>query len=122
LAAIARGERGRAIAVLGDMLELGADELLLHRNMGAHAARVGLDLLVAVGERSRATAEGARGAGMPAARALHVDNVEDAAARAASFSRPGDVLLIKASRGSRLERVLDALPPLFAAMQQQETA
>lgn len=89
-------------AVLGAMLELGATSPDLHREVGAHAATLGFDVL-AVGEEARPLAQAAGG-----------HWVEDAtAAVAAAAARwslgPGDVLLVKGSRGIGLERVVQAL-------------
>ncbi len=95
---------GRRVAVLGDMLELGPDSDRFHAEIGAHARASGVELLVAVGARSKATA-GAYGAA-----AAHV--VADAAAAAAlvpDLLRGGDTVLVKASRGVGLEVVTEAL-------------
>jgi len=111
-----RGNR-RAVAVLGDMLELGADEAMLHRSIGEHAARLRLDLLVTVGERARHLSDGALAAGLPAARVRHAADAADAAAAAARATAPGDWILVKASRGMKLEQVIDALRARFATQQ-----
>jgi UDP-N-acetylmuramoyl-tripeptide--D-alanyl-D-alanine ligase len=95
---------GRRVAVLGDMLELGPDSARFHAEIGAHARASGVELLVAVGPRSAATAE-AYGAA-----ASHA--VADAAAAAAlvpELLQPGDTVLVKASRGVGLEVVTEAL-------------
>jgi len=94
---------GRRVAVLGDMLELGPRERAYHAEIGAHAADLGVDLLVAVGPRS--TAMGASFGGE-----AHV--VPDAAAAARlvpGLLAPGDTVLVKASRGVGLEAVTQAL-------------
>jgi len=98
----------RRIAVLGDMLELGPDEERLHREIGAHAAR-SADAVVAVGERGRWLAEGARAAG-----AAHVATANDAEEAASVLERElspsvGDLVLLKASRGIGLERAVELL-------------
>ncbi len=98
--------QGRAAAVLGDMLELGAFEAEAHRALGEEAARRGVGLLVAFGPRSRATAEAARAAGLAA---LPDRGPEALAAWARAELRPTDVLLVKGSRGMKLERVVEAL-------------
>jgi UDP-N-acetylmuramoyl-tripeptide--D-alanyl-D-alanine ligase len=94
---------GRRVAVLGDMLELGPDEAREHAEVGAYAARSGVDVLVAVGSRSRAAAEAFGGTVELAADAA------EAASVVASLVRPGDVVLVKASRGIGLEAVTEAL-------------
>ena len=89
---------GRAIAVLGEMRELGAASAALHRRVGAHAAACGVDWLLAVGPQAEHIADGARAA---AAR-IEVTICADAASAAALVAvrwQPGDTILIKGSRG-----------------------
>jgi len=98
----------RRIAVLGDMLELGAEEERWHREAGA--AAVGRsDLIVCVGPRARAIGEGAAAAGFSENAILRVASAEDAAERLAGMLREGDAVLFKASRGVGLERTVAAL-------------
>jgi UDP-N-acetylmuramoyl-tripeptide--D-alanyl-D-alanine ligase len=99
---------GRAFAILGDMLEIGGDPAALHRDVG-RAAGARLAGLVAVGTLADALVAGAREAGLPADRAVAVATPEEAAARAAAWTAPGDWVLVKASRGMKLERAVDAL-------------
>src|SRR5262249_8513172 len=94
---------GRHVAVLGDMLELGPSERADHRELGAYAASSGVDVLVAVGPLSEEMAASFPGEPPRAAAAA------EAAALAASLARPGDVVLVKASRGIGLETVAEAL-------------
>jgi UDP-N-acetylmuramoyl-tripeptide--D-alanyl-D-alanine ligase len=102
----------RRIAVVGDMLELGATGPALHREAGrALAGRV--DVVVAIGPLAREIVEGARAAGLPAAALAHFDDAAPAAAAVASLVTPGDAVLVKASRGMRLEQVVDALVARF---------
>ncbi len=102
--------KGRAIAVLGDMLELGPTELDLHRDVGRFAAGAGLSLLVCFGARARALGEGAQEAGLSADSIEYVDGDPLEAVRLVqSRARPEDVVLVKGSRGMRMERVSDAL-------------
>jgi UDP-N-acetylmuramoyl-tripeptide--D-alanyl-D-alanine ligase len=99
--------KGRRIAVLGDMLELGPTTAQLHAEVGAYVAEQGIDTLIASGPLARNLARGARGAGMAA-----VQEAADAPAAAAellALVQPGDVVLVKGSRGMRLERVVQAL-------------
>jgi UDP-N-acetylmuramoyl-tripeptide--D-alanyl-D-alanine ligase len=100
---------GRArYAVLGDMLELGPDEERLHREVGALAAGVA-DALVAVGERGRWIAEGARAAGL---RRVTMARDRDEALLAVERDLApgvGDLLLVKGSRGIELDRLVAAL-------------
>ena len=109
LGELARGGGGRAVAVLGDMLELGVDEEALHRALGTAAARSGLALYVAFGPRSRAAAEAARDAGLAADAVIETEDVSALAATLRAWLAPGDVLLVKGSRGMKLERLVEAL-------------
>jgi UDP-N-acetylmuramoyl-tripeptide--D-alanyl-D-alanine ligase len=94
---------GRRVAVLGDMLELGPGERAYHAEIGAHAADLGIDLLVAVGPRSSAI-EAAFGG-----EAHVVPDATAAAALVPGLLRAGDTVLVKASRGVGLEAVTAAL-------------
>lgn len=109
LAALARSEGGRAVAALGDMLELGPGELELHRQVGAEAAAAGLSRLLCFGPRARALADGAAAGGLPADRIFHTEDVAALAAAARAGLGAGDVLLVKGSRGMKLERLVEAL-------------
>ncbi len=109
----ARGE-GRAIAVLGDMLELGEAAASLHEEVGHKAAALGVDRLMATGPLSRHTVDGARAAGMSAERATWFDGAEALVGRLAAELRPGDCVLIKGSRGARMERVTEGLEERLA--------
>ncbi len=104
--AVRRG-RGRLVVVLGDMLELGtlADEA--HREVGRLVVTVGADELVGVGPRARLAVEAARAAGLSETR--HLLTFEDTVAHLLKRLAPGDIVLVKGSRGMRLERVVDAL-------------
>jgi len=97
-----RGAR-RMVAVLGDMRELGADSARFHREIGDRAADAGVSLMVAVGEHAGDYALGFGGDTRVAA------DAEEAAALVRDLIEPGDVVLVKASRGVGLERVTKAL-------------
>lgn len=101
------GNAGRKIALLGDMLELGGSAEAAHREIGAWAAQAGVDLLIAVGARAGNMAEGARQAGMTSA-FVHPD-LESAQRFLQEIMKEGDCLLIKGSRGMKMERVLAGL-------------
>lgn len=100
---------GRTIAALGDMLELGALELTAHHKLGARAVETGVDLLFCCGLRSRMTLLGARSAGLPEGHGFHSLDHAEVGQRLAALLQPGDVLLLKGSRGARMEKVLLAL-------------
>ena len=99
----------RQLAVLGDMLELGPRTVPGHREVGRLVARLGLDHLVTVGVHSRELARAARDEGMPAHRITEVDAAPGAARLVRDLVRPGDVVLVKGSRGMKLEQVVAAL-------------
>ena len=101
---------GRRVAVLGEMLELGALSASLHADCGRAAAAAGLGLLVTVGSApARALGDAAVAAGLPASAWIHADTSADAASRVASLVRPGDLVLVKGSRGTRTDLVVDRL-------------
>ncbi len=98
---------GRRVAVLGDMLELGPGELGYHREIGAHAARRGVEVLVTVGPLAAemAGAFASEGAG----EVYSVPGAPAAAELLAQRLVPGDTVLVKGSRGVGLERVAQTL-------------
>jgi UDP-N-acetylmuramoyl-tripeptide--D-alanyl-D-alanine ligase len=100
------GSGGRPVAVLGDMLELGSFEAEAHRALGEEAARAGVRVLAAFGPRSRAGAEAARAAGLDA---FHTEEIDALVRWAKATLAPSDVLLVKGSRGMKLERLVEAL-------------
>ena len=105
----------RKVAVLGEMLELGAHAPALHRECGAAARAAGLDLLVAVGSGAAADlAAAAVAAGMPAAAVAHVPDREAAIAETLRRVRPGDLVLVKGSRGIGLDAVVERLKREYA--------
>ena len=94
---------GRRVAVLGDMKELGKDEIALHREVGAYAKELGIDVLIAVGPLSEATAEGF-GEG-----AYYYQNVDRCIDRIERHLHPDDTILVKASHSMQFERIVEAL-------------
>jgi UDP-N-acetylmuramoyl-tripeptide--D-alanyl-D-alanine ligase len=98
-----------AVAVLGDMLELGATSAALHFEVGQAAARLGIDHLVAVGVLAQEILRGARRGGMDAGRLAPAVDPVAAAREVQARTAPGDWVLVKASRGMRLERVIEEL-------------
>lgn len=99
---------GRRVAILGDMLELGGAEEEGHRQVGRRAAEVA-QLLVTIGRRARWIAEAAEHAGMPVSQIMAFDTSEDGGAAILPLLQAGDYVLVKASRGMELERVVAAL-------------
>ena len=103
------GRFGRAFAILGDMLELGEEAAALHHAIGEEAVKIGVAGLAVVGSLGAKIAEGATAAGLPADRAMVFEDPEAAAQAVSTWSAPGDWILVKASRGVRLERAVEAL-------------
>ncbi len=107
------GERGgRRVALLGDMLELGKNTEMYHRSTGAYATECGVDILFTLGSLARFIAAGAQSAGMNDENIfVNIDeNTYPAtAAELAGVLSEGDILLVKASRAIRAERVIDCL-------------
>jgi UDP-N-acetylmuramoyl-tripeptide--D-alanyl-D-alanine ligase len=105
---VAGHRRGRRVViVLGDMLELGAITDEAHREVGRQVAALPADELVGVGRAMQATVEAARAAGLGEAR--HLMTFEDTVAHLLKRLVAGDLVLVKGSRGMRMERVVDAL-------------
>jgi UDP-N-acetylmuramoyl-tripeptide--D-alanyl-D-alanine ligase len=105
----------RKVAVLGEMLELGDQSLELHRECGAAAAAAGIDLLIAVGgPPSSELARAAVAAGMSERSVSYVPTSADAATLALGRVRPGDLVLVKGSRGIATDVVVERLKAEFA--------
>ena len=107
---------GRRFAILGDMLELGAGAEQEHRALGRDA---GLELagLAAVGQFAQTMVDEARAAGLDPARTFAAPSPEAAADAVAGWTAPGDWILVKASRGLRLERAVDALQARLSSVE-----
>lgn len=99
--------KGRKIAVLGDMLELGSYSEQLHRTVGEYAAQCGVDVLYTVGEESKHMAKGAVDMGLKSVQSF-TDKTE-LAKLLANELREGDTILFKASRGMKLEEVFEGI-------------
>lgn len=105
----------RKAAVLGEMLELGGHAERLHRECGEAAADAGLDLLVTVGGApAAALADAAVARGMAPSRVVHVPASDEAARVAVERMRPGDLVLVKGSRGVRTDAVVERLKAEYA--------
>jgi UDP-N-acetylmuramoyl-tripeptide--D-alanyl-D-alanine ligase len=102
------GLPGRRVAVLGEMLELGDAHESGHRAVGEAAGGI-VELLVVVGADARGIVDGAVEAGLDPARIHHVPDVDEALDVLPPRLRDGDVVLVKASRGIELDRLVDGL-------------
>jgi UDP-N-acetylmuramoyl-tripeptide--D-alanyl-D-alanine ligase len=101
--------RGRCIAVLGEMAELGPIAAREHRRVGELVARLGIEELVVVGADARLIATGAEREGVEADHIAVCDSVDEAIEAVRALPRPGDVVLVKGSRVAGLERVAEAI-------------
>ena len=97
----------RAIAVLGDMGELGPVSEKAHQEVGKLAVDYGTDILITVGRKSRMTAQAAREKGLPRGSVFTTDGVDKAAEILRAIIEPGDVVLIKGSRFLGLEKLVN---------------
>jgi UDP-N-acetylmuramoyl-tripeptide--D-alanyl-D-alanine ligase len=104
---VAVAKRKRRFAVLGEMLELGDHARDEHERIGRLAVECGIDFVIAVGAGAQPIAEGARVAGGD--KVIEVDDADGALAEVSEHARPGDAVLVKASRAVGLERVAEAL-------------
>jgi UDP-N-acetylmuramoyl-tripeptide--D-alanyl-D-alanine ligase len=97
----------KSVAVLGDMLELGEAGFEEHREVGRIAARLGVDVIIAVGALSKQILEGALEAGMPKPALFAAGSHTEAAGLLRKQSGNGDAVLIKGSRGMKMEKILE---------------
>ena len=100
-------ENQRKVAILGDMLELGKDEEKLHCQMGEAAANMA-DLLITVGPKSKALAQSAQNKNLRL-QVLSFADVESLLPRLLGLLEKGDLVLVKASRGMQLDKIVEAL-------------
>ena len=106
--------RGRRILVAGEMLELGPTSAKLHREAGRAAGANGnLDWIIGVQGHGESLCRGAVEGGHPADRTKFLPSSAEAAEFIAGMVRPGDLLLVKGSRGVKMERVIEALDARF---------
>jgi UDP-N-acetylmuramoyl-tripeptide--D-alanyl-D-alanine ligase len=101
--------KGRAIAVLGEMAELGSEAEVAHRDTGKQVFNAGITMLLTVGDGARNIAEGAVSAGMPIQDVHCCGTHEAAVSILTSSQREGDWILVKGSRASQMEKVVDML-------------
>ena len=103
-----QGLKGRRVAILGDMLELGPYEYSGHQSVGRVAANTA-DALILIGERTKIIAETALENGIPTDQVHWFSNANQAAEQISDLIRPGDVVLIKGSNMMRMDRILSVL-------------
>ena len=103
---VLHGRKGRHVAVLGDMLELGVCTQAEHYKLGRIAAECA-DILLAYGPNSVRVLNGARTGGMPETKARAFTDRDRLVAVLKQMVKPGDVILFKGSRGMRMELILE---------------
>jgi UDP-N-acetylmuramoyl-tripeptide--D-alanyl-D-alanine ligase len=108
LTLLKQAEATRRIAIIGDMLELGERELEYHRESG-RAIPQEVDAVIAVGQRAQSLLDGAREAGFADDKLHHFDDAQSAGEFLKEFIREGDLVLIKASRGIGLDKIVTIL-------------
>jgi UDP-N-acetylmuramoyl-tripeptide--D-alanyl-D-alanine ligase len=109
IAVLAGEPARRRFAVLGEMLELGSEAPRYHREVGAAVARARVDGLLAVGRYGAEMTAGALEAGLPEALAERCGSAAEAANRLAARLADGDVVLVKGSRGAKMEEIVSRL-------------
>jgi UDP-N-acetylmuramoyl-tripeptide--D-alanyl-D-alanine ligase len=107
------GYRRRVVAA-GEMLELGQESLRLHAESGRHAVAQNIDWVVGVQGAAAGLVQGAAEAGLPADRTRFFASSAEASLFLAELLQPGDLLLVKGSRGVKMERIVEALRARFA--------
>ena len=96
-----RSKAERKVAILGDMFELGDDTEALHRQVGEHAREIGIDQVIAIGNLAKNIADGAGG--------THFEDKESFIDVINDYVKPGDLVLVKASRGMKMEDIVGRL-------------
>ncbi len=103
----------RRVAVLGDMLELGEKEIEFHIKAGEEVVACGWDVLITVGRLSLHLAESAQATGLDPGRIFSFASSEEAADRMTSLIQPGDFILVKGSRGMKMDLIADRIKSYF---------
>jgi UDP-N-acetylmuramoyl-tripeptide--D-alanyl-D-alanine ligase len=106
--AAARSYR-RRVLVAGEMLELGQDSEALHYQCGVEAAHFGIDVVVGIRGAAREIVRGAREAGVPEAQVHFFTEINPATDFVSRLMQPGDLALVKGSRGVHLEEMVRVL-------------
>lgn len=123
LARIAAEQNRRSVVIAGDMKELGPHSISLHRQVGAIAARCGIDVILAAGQFAESFMEGAAKTDNAKGKNDQMrtfGSIEALCNNLHRFIRPDDIILVKASRSARFECVVDRLRDLFGKQQTME--
>ena len=100
---------GRKIAVLGDMLELGPEEIAAHREIGKYIVRQRIDYLLTLGDLMVHAAKAARKEGMPSGKVFNVNSKDEIADILNDKCIKGDYILLKGSRGMEMEKIMELI-------------
>ncbi|MFH1698960.1 MAG: UDP-N-acetylmuramoyl-tripeptide--D-alanyl-D-alanine ligase [Candidatus Zixiibacteriota bacterium] len=100
---------GRRIAIIGDMLELGENEIEFHKNIGAIAAKSGVAFLLCLGSLTENTVQEAICEGMTGKHAIHFRDHNELLDQLLKIIHRGDLILFKGSRGMRIEKIVSGL-------------
>jgi len=111
------GEKGRKIAVLGDMLELGKESSQYHTDVGKHLAGLDIDFLVAVGKEAQKIIEGTRKMGYPEKWTYGVATNREAIKYLHNIIIYGDAVLVKGSRRMRMEEIVEGMKDFLTVRQ-----
>ena len=103
------GSGGRRFAIIGDMLELGNASERFHREVGEFAAKQHFDALICVGPQAKWIKEAALAAGMDPKRVAYFEDSTAATVKVPGWLKAGDLVLLKGSRGMRLEKIAGAI-------------
>lgn len=113
LVVMAAAAEHRSVVIFGDMLELGMASERLHRELGSVVPGLKVDRLVTVGEASEALSIGAKNAGMREDHVTHFASKAELIDALGEVIRPGDIVLVKGSRSSHMEEVVEGLLKTF---------
>ncbi len=97
------------VAILGDMFELGPTAPVMHRDIGRLVGQLAIDYLYTAGDLAKEIAIGAQETGMPAARVRHFATTAEAATTLPALIQPNALILVKGSRGMKMEKIVDCL-------------
>jgi UDP-N-acetylmuramoyl-tripeptide--D-alanyl-D-alanine ligase len=114
------GDTGRVIVGLGEMLELGDEAVNAHLEAGHMIAELGPSCFLAMGEHAQQMIEGAVSKGFPSDKAVIINSHKDMVRKIKDVMRPGDLILLKASREMRLEKVAEVLSEEHPADEQRK--
>lgn len=100
---------GKRIMLVGDMLELGQETSKYHFELGKRIAKSNVDCLFAIGNQAEHVISGAKQSGFDQSSFANCANIEMMLTKLSNISKPGDLIVVKGSRGMRMERVIDWL-------------